>query len=398
MKRTFLLISAFVLLLLGCGRWLALRSSTRPRWRFAQVEMGEVSRVVTATGTLNALTQVSVGTQVSGVVTHLYADFNSIVKAGEVVARIDPAVLETQVADAQAVLRKATSAYQHAKADLERNRALAEFKLLAAADLEVKVTAFDAAAGDLESAQAALRRARINLGYCTIVAPVDGVVVSRVVDEGQTVAASFTTPSLFAIAKDLSRMKLQAAIDESDIGQIQAGQAVQFSVDSYPGLTFQGQVSEVQLNPTISNNVVTYGVVMEVANVPRPMATPVRGRPGTARYLQPGRPVYRGELALFPGMTATVSILTVDHPGVLRVPNLALRFDPQGQSGAPGNRIWVLEGGVPVAIPVTVGVTGAQYSEVQGPGLRAGMSVLTGREEAEPEPARSGPGLGGPPH
>jgi len=399
MNRTALLGLPLVLVLAGCAAWAALKPKPQTQWRFAQVERGDVSRRVTATGTVNALTQVSVGTQVSGVVTDLYADFNSVVKKGQVVARIDATVNETQVADARAALRKAQAACDHAKADLDRNRRLAEEKLLAAADLEAKATAYESALGDLESARAALARARINLGYCTITAPVDGVVVSRVVDVGQTVAASFSTPSLFSIAKDLSRMKVQAAIDEADIGLVQAGQEAEFTVDSYPGLRFQGSVSEVQLNPTVSSNVVTYCVVMEVTNVPRPAAKAAPAQvASTARYLPPGGQVYRGELALFPGMTANVSILTADRKDVLRVPNMALRFNP-GIAGAPkGDKVWVLENGAPKAIPVTVGTAGSQFSEVSGDGLRPGLAILTGTDTAAPVAARSPlAGGGGPP-
>jgi HlyD family secretion protein len=376
---------------------MALKPKAGTQWRFATIERGEVERKVTATGTVNALIQVSVGTQVSGVVTGLYADFNSIVRKGQVVARIDASVNETQVADAQAALRKAKSACDHARADLERNRRLAAEQLLSAADLEVKATAYDAALGDLETARADLQRARINLGYCTITAPVDGVVVSRLVDVGQTVAASFSTPSLFSIAKDLSRMKVQAAIDEADIGMVQVGQEAVFTVDSYPGMQFRGAVSEVQLNPTVSSNVVTYCVVLEVANVARPSGQKrvAAGTPGTARYIPAGSPVYRGEMALFPGMTANISILTARQQNVLRVPNLALRFHP-GPAGAPGrDQLWVLANGAPVPVPVTVGIAGSRYSEVSGPGLREGMQVLTGTE-AKPAQAAASP-LGGPP-
>ncbi len=393
MKRSLLFGSPVILVLAACAWWWALRPRSPAQWRFARVERGEVSRQVTATGTVNALAQVSVGTQVSGVVTRLYADFNSVVRAGQVVARIDSAVLETQVTDAEAGLRKAQSACDRAAAELARNRRLAEAQLLSASDLELKTDAFEAARSDLQSAKAALARARINLGYCTITAPVDGVVVSRLVDEGQTVAASFSTPSLFSIARDLARMKVQAAIDEADIGQVQAGQEATFTVDSYPGMTFRGQVSEVQLNPTVANNVVTYSVVLEVANVPRPNAAPARaGAPATARYLVPGRPVYRGEMALFPGMTANVAILTVDRRNVLRVPNLALRFKPEVADAPGGNRVWVLERGMPKAIPVTVGVSGARFSEVRGAGIREGMRVLTGLDD--PAPSAAAPALG----
>lgn len=388
--------------LAGCAAWVAFRPRERPSWRFARVERGEVARKVTATGSVNALVQVAVGTQVSGVVTDLCADFNSIVRKGQVIARIDATVSETQVADAKAALRKAQAASDFAKSELERNRALAAARLISPADLQSKVAAFESAAGDLESARAALARAQLNLGYCTITAPVDGVVVSRLVDVGQTVAASFSTPSLFSIAQDLSRMKVQASIDEADIGEVQSGQEATFTVDSYPGMTFRGAVSEVQLNPTVSNNVVTYNVVMEVDNVPRPASSRMAtGVPSTSRYVPPGGRTYRGELALFPGMTANVSILTARRRDVLRVPNLALRFNPGG-AAPPGDRVWVLEGGAPRAVPVTVGVAGTQYTEVSGPGLREGMELLVGsgqvQDAAAPAAAMKSPlGAGGPP-
>jgi len=400
MRTPALLGIPVALALAGCAAWVAMRPKPPAQWRFARVERGDVNRKVTATGTVNALVQVSVGTQVSGVVTSLYADFNSIVRKGQVVARIDATVNETLVADALANLRKAQSACVLAKDDLERNRRLAAEKLLAAADLDAKANAYQTALGNLESAQASLRKARINLGYCTITAPVDGVVVSRVVDVGQTVAASFSTPSLFSIANDLSRMKVTAAIDEADIGSIQAGQAVTFTVDSYPGLAFQGSVSEVQLNPTVSSNVVTYSVVMEVANVPRPAGAgrAVQGS-ATSRYAPAGSPVYRGEMALFPGMTANVAILTADRRNVLRVPNAALRFHPAGLSAPAGDKVWVLENGAPRALPVKVVTGGSTHSEVSGEGIREGLAVLAGTETAAAAPAKTSPlgGPGGPP-
>ncbi len=398
MKRYLLVGMPLALALVGCAAWVTFKPKPAAQWRFATVDRGDVSRKVKATGTVNALTQVSVGTQVSGVVTELRADFNSIVRKGQVIARIDSTVNETQVADAQATLRKAQAACAHAKDDLERNRRLASQQLLAQADLETKATAYESALGDLEAAKAALARARINLAYCTITAPVDGVVVSRVVDVGQTVAASFSTPSLFSIAKDLSRMKVQAAIDEADIGQIQVGQMAEFTVDSYPGMSFKGVVSEVQLNPTVASNVVTYCVVMEVDNVPRPAAKAAPAKvAGTARYIPQGSPVYRGEMALFPGMTANVGIVTAERKGVLRVPNMALRFNP-GTPGAPkGDKVWVLENGAPRAIPVQVGAAGPQFSEVSGEGLREGMSLLVGSDQTPAAAATSAkPVLGGP--
>jgi len=394
MRKRLLSGIPLALVLLGAAGWASFRPKPQVTWRTASLDRGEVSRKVTATGTLNALTQISVGTQVSGVVTHLYADFNSVVKRGQVIARIDSAVLETQLAEARAALRKAQSAWDHARADLARNQRLAAENLIAAADLETRSAACEAALGDLEAAKADLDRARINLGYCTITAPVNGVVVSRVVEVGQTVAASFSTPSLFIIAQDLSRMKVQVAIDEADIGQIEQGQEAEFTVDSYPGLRFRGRVREIQLNPTVTSNVVTYVVVLEVANVPRGQARPGAAAPGAG----PG--AGRGEWALFPGMTANVSILTADRKAVLRAPNLALRFNP-GLPGPAGDKLWVLERGAPRAVPVTVAVSGTPYSEVAGPGLREGQAVLVGQDSAQPAAAAAqpltGPGAGGPP-
>jgi len=360
-------------------------------WRTARVERGDITYRIQATGTLNALIQVPVGTQVSGVVTALYADFNSLVRKGQVLARIDPTLLEAQVAEARAALDGAQGSYENAKTELDRYRRLAAEQLLSASDLSAKETACRSARADLASAQAALGRAATNLGYCTITAPVDGVVVSRVVDVGQTVAASLSAPSLFTVAQDLSRMKLQAAVDEADIGQVHVGQRATFTVDSYPDRTFQAQVSEVQLNPTVSSNVVTYNVVLGVANVSRKAAGAVHpGRGTTALYIPEGTPVYQGDLALFPGMTATVSLVVDERKDILRVPQAALRFEPgtavagvQGGGGAeaePGPHIWLLENGSPRRRSVTVGLSDGRSTEVSGAGLAEGATVLVGTE------------------
>ncbi|BDU77921.1 efflux RND transporter periplasmic adaptor subunit [Mesoterricola sediminis] len=401
MRRSLLVALPTAAVLAGCAALAAFRPKPAPAWRFVPIERGEVVRKVTATGTVNALISVSVGTQVSGSVTDLKADFNSVVRKGQVIARIDPTVNETQVADARAALRKAQASCDLAREERDRYRRMAAQQLVSKADLQAKETAFETASGDLEAARSALQRARINLAYCTITAPVDGVVVSRVVDVGQTVAASFSTPSLFVIAKDLSRMKVSASIDESDIGQIRPGQQATFTVDSYQGMTFRGVVSEVQLNPTVSNNVVTYTVVMEVDNVPRPAGSaPVAKVAGTSRYREPGAAIYQGELALFPGMTANVAILTTERKGVLRVPNAALRYNP-GTTGAKpegGARVWVLENGAPRPVPVVLGAAGQQYTEISGEGIREGLQVLAGSDQAQAAaPAQQKATLGGPP-
>ena len=448
------------------------------KFRQAKVDKGNIVQRISATGTLNALIQVPVGTQVSGVVTALFADFNSLVKKGQIVAQIDATPWVTQLQDAQAGLQRADATLLNARSDYKRNKQLWDAKLLADADLEAKDLALKMAVAQLASAKAAVDKAKTNLAYCTLRAPVDGVVVSRLVDVGQTVAASFSTPSVFTIAQDLSKMKVQAAIDEADIGQVRVGQRAFFTVDSYPDKQFQGMVSEVQLNPVINQNVVTYNVVMQVNNEGRTTYMPGDagdkggrggragreakgetgasrpeghgqggggrwpGTPGaagkdapaaegmgvpqpatietnTARYIPAGSPVYKGTLALFPGMTANCTIVTNRKENTLRVPTVALRFNPAaftkdadrkaaGPGGPPPgaakpagpgsggaargmvakreDKVWVLENGKPRALPVTVGVSDGQFTEVSGDGITEGLQVLTGIEDPNKKP------------
>jgi HlyD family secretion protein len=373
-----------------------------------------------------------------------------------VIAQIDPTTWVTNLKDAQANLQRAEASLANAEADHRRNQDLFRNQLLSAADLDAKALALKLAQGNLESARATLANAKANLDHCTITAPVDGVVVARLVDVGQTVAASFSTPNLFTIAQDLSRMKVQAAIDEADIGQVRVGQRAFFTVDSYPEKQFRGQVSEVQLNPTVTNNVVTYNVVMEVANEPRPALVQagaddpgMRGGfdpgeegagPGkgagtgrasagtggtarleykTARYIPAGSPVYQGDLALFPGMTANCTIVTNRREDVLRVPSAALRFNPsaflpmpEGKAGATrpvaggqggggrgmasrrDDKVWVLVDGKPKAVVVSAGISDGSFTEVGGEGIAEGMEVLTGIGEFKKAQAAA-PALGG---
>jgi HlyD family secretion protein len=476
MKRKTWVVSAGVLVLAAAGTFLYLRGSKEEiHWRSAKVDRGSVTQRISATGTLNALIQVPVGTQVSGVVVSLTADFNSLVKKGQVIGQIDPTPWLTNLKDAQAGLQRAEAALAFAKVDFKRAQELWNNKLLDDSDLDTKDLALKTAAGNLESAKATLANAQTNLGYCTIKAPVDGVVVSRLVDVGQTVAASFTTPSVFTIAQDLSRMKVQAAIDEADIGQVRVGQPAYFTVDSYPDKQFKGLVSEVQLNPIITNNVVTYNVVMEVANEPRAAYAPgaesgagrprggtgqapagaARARTGgagsaaghpaaqdpaanleytTARYIPVGSPVYKGDLALFPGMTANCTIITNRRDDALRVPSSALRFNPAafvtldktaaapqagagqhpagagsastspaGSGGAArglvarrDDRLWVLVNGKPKAIAVRAGVSDGTYTELRGDDVAEGTMVLTGVDDYKKILAQSSSPLGGP--
>jgi RND family efflux transporter MFP subunit len=457
MKRNTWIALAVGVVVVGGVSFTCLRKpSDEIKWRTAKVDRSNITQKISATGSINALVQVPVGTQVSGVVTGLYADFNSLVKKGQVIARIDSTVWETQLRDAEAGLQRAQASYDNAKAEFNRNKRLAEANLISASDLEARELSLKSTESGLQSAKASVQRARINLGYCTITAPVDGVVVSRVVDEGQTVAASFSTPNLFTIAQDLARLKVQAAIDEADIGQVQVGQKAFFTVDSYPDRQFQGQVTEVQLNPITTNNVVTYNVIMQVENQaknlaeaavrgPRPGAPPEGGRPrgprpgstggepvperarpatlkladhtatievNTARYIPAGSKIYKGDLALFPGMTANVTIITRQQDNVLRVPNAALRFNPAAfqkadtKSGVPpqggmrpggnaagGNKgglvserkdkVWTLENGKVKELPAKAGITDGQFTEVSGESIAEDIEVLVGVQDTK---------------
>ncbi len=475
MSRKVWIITAVAVVLVGAGTaYFVQGPKDEIKWRTAKVDKGSITARISATGTLNALIQVPVGTQVSGVVTGIYADFNSLVKKGQVIGKIDETPWLTQIQDAQATLERCKAALFNAQIEFKRNKQLHEQKLLSDADLDAKELVLKTAQGNLDSARAGVARAKTNLDYCTLRAPVDGVVVNRLVDVGQTVAASFSTPNMFTIAQDLSKMKVQAAIDEADIGQVQVGQRAFFTVDSYPDKQFRGVVSQVQLNPVVNQNVVTYQVVMEVNNEPRTAAPDggkreggeraggqrggapspagwhgTEGRPGgmrqgggeahpagkpvllgkpqtadletsTARYILPGSPVYRGDLALFPGMTANCTIVTKERDQVLRVPSAALRFNPAaflkdaapkapgaspaagpqnggqqrpgaggGRQGGAGkgmvarreDRVWILVDGKPKALPVKTGASDGMFTEVSGEGVTEGMVVLTGVED-----------------
>jgi len=437
MKRATWVAASVVLALAAGGAVLVLRNhKDEIKWRTAKVDKGSITQRITATGTLNALIQVPVGTQVSGVVVALMADFNSLVKKGQVIGQIDPTPWLTTLKDVEAALQRSRDTLQQAEVDYRRNQELWKNKLLSDADLDAKHLALKVAQGNFESAKAALANARTNLGYCTIKAPVNGVVVNRMVEVGQTVAASFNTPNVFTIAQDLARMKVSAAIDEADIGQVRVGQRAFFTVDSYPDKQFKGVVSEVQLNPTVTNNVVTYNVVMEVANEPRGGAATAGEGPAapgaaalehaTARYIPPGSPVYKGDLALFPGMTANCTIVTRRKEDTLRVPSAALRFNPaafismddkkpaagampvraatgpgrgagagRGMVAKPEDRLWTLVDGKPRAVPCTAGVSDGSFTEVSGEAISEGMAVLTGVDDFKKALPQGGSPLGG---
>jgi HlyD family secretion protein len=284
------------------------------RFRFDRISRGDVTSVVMATGTVNPVTSVNVGTQVSGTISRLYADFNSVVKKGQVIAQIDSTFLYQSVKDAEASLEKAQSQFQLSKTNYVRERDLFKRGLDSQQNYDAAQTSFESDSASLKSADAALDRAKINLAYSTIRAPISGVVIDRPVNVGQTVAASFSSPTLYTIANDLSKMQVLATIDESDIGDVSIGQKATFTVDAYPDDVFRGTVSQIRLAPISIQNVVNYNVVIDVKNE---------------------------QLKLMPGMTATISIIVQSDRNVLRVPTLALRFQPPADAidtSAAGSR------------------------------------------------------------
>ena len=361
-----------LIVILAAGIFFFLRKAENgPKFKTQNVTKGDIRETVTATGTVNAVTTVLVGTQVSGTIKTLYVDFNSSVKKGQLLAQIDPAAFEAQLAQAKANLslskanvQKAEAALVDATRTLDRNRTLYSRNLIARSDLDTSDTNYQSAAAQLsaskaqvEQAQAALRLAETNLMYTRIISPVDGTVISRNIDVGQTVAASFQTPTLFNIAQDLTRMQIDANIDEADIGKIKVGQTVEFSVDAYPEDNFKGRVSEVRNAPTTVQNVVTYDVVVKVGNP---------------------------ELKLKPGMTANVSIILSDKKDVLRVPNAALRFRPNGKNSEKhkdttvykGVAVWTLENKMLKRISVETGISDGNYTEILSGNLNEEIPLI----------------------
>jgi HlyD family secretion protein len=303
MKKKYWILIITIVGLAAAGAWFLFgkKDAAAVQWRTGKAEMGDLKIVVTATGTLQADTTVQVGTQVSGIIDKILVDFNSIVRKGQVVALLDTTYLAAAVEDASSSMYRAQVQVNLTKRNYERNKQLFDEKVIAQSDFDQSLSDYETAQGNARSAKSALTRAKINLKYATIVAPVSGVVISRNVDRGQTVAASFSTPTLFAIANDLTKMQVQASIDEADIGKIQVGQDVSFTVDAYPDLTFNGTVRQIRLQPTVLQNVVNYTVIIDVPNL---------------------------DLKLMPGMTANITVKIQEALGVLKIPASALKFWP----------------------------------------------------------------------
>ena len=277
------------------------RGKKDEQYRAEKVDRGDITMTVTATGTLSAVTTVQVGSQVSGVIARLYADFNSRVKKGQLLAELDPTPFQAQVEQRQADLTKAQVELTNAKINFDRQARLLKAGLAAQADYDTAKAQYEGAAAQVAQARAALSQALTNLKYTKIVSPIEGVVVDRQYDVGQTVAASFQAPTLFSIAQDLTKMQVQADVDQSDIGRVRGGQVARFTVDAYPDEEFRGRISQIRLNATVSQNVVTYPVIIEVPNP---------------------------DEKLRPKMTANVTIDVAVVRNVLRIPNASLRFKP----------------------------------------------------------------------
>ena len=266
-----------------------------------KVEKGTITNSVTATGTLEAINTVVVGTQVSGIIEHVYVDFNDNVKQGQVLARLDETPLRAQFEQSQASVDQAQAHMDYQEATFNRMKALYEKNLIAQADYDQALYNYQNSRASLSNAKSAFDRAKVNLAYATIYSPIDGVVLNRAIEEGQTVAASFNTPEMFTIANDLTRMEVQASVDEADIGQVKTGQRVQFTVDSYPDEKFEGSVSQIRLKPVTTNNVVTYVVIFSAPNPAK---------------------------KLMPGMTASATIYVEEKADALILSGKALRFTP----------------------------------------------------------------------
>lgn len=394
MKQRRVWILAAAVMVAGTLGWVLL-SPRRPAgtsYRFATVERGDIDATITTTGKLSAVTTVQVGTQVSGQVSAIHVDFNDRVKKGQLVAKIDPVLQQQAVREAEASLERHRAELAKAQRDFERDRQLHEQQMLSGSDFSASEYALAVAKANLKSGEVALERARRNLAYTSIYAPIDGIVIERNVDVGQTVAASLSAPQLFLIANDLSRMQILASVDESDVGRIHEGQRVTFTVQSAPGERFTGVVRQVRLQSATVENVVTYTVVIAVEN------------PG-------GR--------LLPGMTATVSFHTGSAKGVLTVPNAALRIRPteamlaeaggavrnrrgSGNDRSRGDTLLWYRGpdGKLRNTRVRVGLTDGQRTEVEAGGIDAGTRVLIGiatqratNASASPfQPQQQGPG------
>lgn len=337
-----------------------------------EVAADTIRNSVTATGTIEAVTEVEVGTQVSGIVSKLYVDYNSVVKKGQVIAELDKTNLVSTLSSARANLSSTQSDLRYQESNYNRNKRLFEKGLISQDDFETAELSYKKSLEQVKVNKENVKKAETDLGYATITSPIDGVVLSKSVEEGQTVAASFSTPTLFTIAKDLTDMRVIANVDEADIANVANGQRVSFTVDAYPDDTFSGTVTQVRQEATTTSNVTTYEVVIAAPNA---------------------------DLKLKPGLTANVTIHTLDRPGVLSVKSKALRFSPTQELVGKEtkiidcngkNKLWTKEGNKLVAHAVTIGITDGIRTEIKN-GISPNTKVVLSISDANPEQAEEKP-------
>lgn len=366
MKRTNKCVALAAMMLLGAAVMTGCSKKTGFTYSEAEAAKQDIVNSVTATGTIEPVTSVDVGTQVSGVISKLYVDYNSVVKAGEVIAELDRTNLMSELSSAQASLKSAQSNLEYQKTNYERYKALYDKGLISANDFEQARLSYVQAQQQTQQQKENVKKAQTNLGYATITSPIDGVVLSKEVEEGQTVASSFNTPTLFKIARDLTDMRVIADVDEADIGDVKEGQRVTFTVDAFPDDTFEGQVTQVRQEATTESNVVTYEVVISAPN---------------------------DDLKLKPGLTANVVIFTMEAKDVLAVPSKALRFTPREAmlnsdetitDTDAKEKVWVKEGTNLKAVAVETGMTNGTLTQITK-GLKLGTHVLTEVTAIQPE-------------
>lgn len=368
-RRTFVIILALLTAAAGFWYWTVKNESRPERYKTQPLDRGDIVHSISANGTLNPVVLVNVGTQVSGTVYKLFADFNDRVEKGEILVELDPALFEAQLGQSKAAVLNAEVALRVAENKMTRNVALKEQGFISPDALDVVVQQLEAARAQLAVNRAQLERDRTSLNYTIIRSPISGVVIARNVDIGQTVAASFQTPVLFQIAKDLKQMQIDTSVAEADIGHLQLGQPVTFTVDAFQEREFRGTIEQVRLNPTIQQNVVSYNVIVKVAN---------------------------DEGLLLPGMTANVRFTINRKKNVLRAPNAALRFRPSGEEAdsavstklAGSQMLYLLEDGELAAANVGTGATDSNHTEILGDSVKEGDRVIV-REVGEKEKSGS---------
>lgn len=353
-------IAMILVVVIAVAAWLLSGGKKEEQINFKQEKVAThtLQNSITATGTIEAVTSVTVGTQVSGIVNKLYVDYNSVVKKGQVIAELDKTNLISELNTAKANLASTESNLSYQSANLKRYQTLYKKGLVSADEYENALLAYRQAKEQVASSRENVQKAQTNLGYATITSPIDGTVISKSVEEGQTVAASFNTPELFTIAKDLKNMQVIANVDEADIGGVAVGNRVNFTVDAYPDDTFEGVVKQVRLEATTTNNVVTYEVVISAPNA---------------------------DLKLKPGLTANVTIYTKEQANILSVANKALRFTPTKETVGKDmkivdckgkNKVWTLNGNTLTAHSVNIGQSDAMHTQIIS-GIKAGQSVVT---------------------